>query len=223
MKSLAVFALGLIALGLALVAWPAGPVAADEPFVLPQPDRLVESLRSGDWQERTQIIAALGKQTNAAAYEPVLRAALKDADRSVRQMAAIGLVQLGGVQLGGVQLGGVQLGQADQPVLDELIRGMGHPWKPVYTRAPDDPHAARAALVQLGDKAVPALAAALVGENRQARLLAVHALMDIGPAAKEALPALAQALRTRPSECPVAILEARYRIDGDAAAAIRGL
>lgn len=72
----------------------------------------------------------------------------------------------------------------------------------VPARAADDPLrgqdepvclAAVAALVSIGEPAVEQLVDALKSENRQVRVLAMRTLGDIGPVAKAALPALAQA------------------------------
>ena len=94
----------ILTLGLILLSLRADRIEAEEPFVVPEPDRLVESLRRGDFLMRSQILRALGKEPQRAKYEKELRTALKDPERSMRQMAAVGLVQLG---------------HADQPIQGE--------------------------------------------------------------------------------------------------------
>jgi HEAT repeat protein len=154
------------------------------------------------------VLLALERHPSGKKYEPALRRALKDPDRAIRQMAAVGLAQLG---------------HADEPILDELVRGLGEPWEPSYYSSPDDAHAAQRALVRLGAKAVPALAAAVETSQGSARSHAISALMKIGPAAKPALPALTKSMRDTRDVEYADLVEAKYRIDGDAAYAVREL
>src|SRR5262249_22137713 len=92
-----------------------------------------------------------------------------------------------------------------------------------YHEQPEDPRAAMAALVKLGARAVPALVTALEDDKFAGRYLAIEALGKIGPAAKEALPALSKALGHRKHKYVHLLVRARWRIDRDAASALREL
>jgi HEAT repeat protein len=176
---------------------------------LPRPEQVIEVLRSGDFVARQRTLDALAADRQQAdKYAPALRLGLKDKDRAVRQQAAIALAAFG---------------FADQPILDELLAGMArrHPGR--YHSQPEDALSAKWALVKLGAKAVPALIKAQADESYAVRLLALQALGEIGPVAKEALPAIERALAKDDPESLVTLVEVKWRIDGDAAFALERL
>jgi HEAT repeat protein len=100
---------------------------------------------------------------------------------------------------------------------------MGEQMPPTYAPRPQDPLAAAWALERLGEKAVPALVAAIEDEDYPGWHLAVQTLGDIGPAAKPAVPLLAKAIGKRDREETAHIVRAKWRIDGDSAFALREL
>ena len=177
------------------------PASADEP-------PLAEVLRDGDAAAKKRAMAKFRTEAPDEKHQLLLRAALKDADRGVRQMAAVVLAEAGA---------------KDGAVIDELIRGMAQPWTPSYRSLPDDPLAARRGLTKVGEKAVPALVAALEDKKYPARAPAVWALGEIGKPAKAALPAIEAAIRDRDVPALHHTIEAKYHIDGDAAFAIKHL
>jgi HEAT repeat protein len=177
-------------------------------LALAEEPTLAQILRDGDATAKRRALAELWRQPVDEKHHPALREVLKDSDKNVRQLAASALAWSGAT---------------DKAVIDELIRGMAEPWKPSYRALPDDPLAARDALVKVGAKAVPALVAVLEDKKRPARAMAVTALGDIGKPAKAALPALEAAIHDRDVMAPHHVIEAKYRIDGDAAFAVKHL
>lgn len=176
------------------------PASAEEP--------LAKVLRDGDANAKQRALADLRRKPVDEKLHPALRAALKDEDRRVRQLAASALVWSGA---------------ADKAVIDELIRGLAEPVTPGYRASPDDSLSAHWDLVQIGEKAVPALVAALEDKKYPARGQAIWTLGKIGKPAKAAVPALEAAIRDRDVWTLHHVIEAKYRIDGDAAFAIEHL
>src|SRR5262245_6830566 len=100
-----------VAVALLLLSLPERRAAAAGPAAAVEPDRLIPLLRDGDFRARQRTLDALAANPSALAkYGPVLRQALKDPDRAVRQQAATALAGFG---------------LADKPILKELVRGMG--------------------------------------------------------------------------------------------------
>jgi HEAT repeat protein len=112
------------------------------------------------------------------------------------------------------------LGVADPGVIDELLAGMGRRSLATYLSQPERARSSMAALVKLEAKAVPALIQAMKDERYAGRDLALEALGAIGPAAKDALPAIKQQLMTEDVLALSRAVEAKWRIDGDAEFAI---
>ena len=77
-----------------------------------------------------------------------------------------------------------------------------------------------AALVKVGPKAVGALVRSMGDEKFAGRDLALEALGEIGPKAKDALPAIQKRLATDDIPTFCRLVEVKWRIDGDAAFAI---
>src|SRR5262249_47199042 len=105
-------------------------------------------------------------------------------------------------------------------VIDELMAGMGRRSRGIYLSQPEPARSSMAALVKLGPKAVPALIKAMEDEKYAARDLALEGLGAIGPAAKQALPAIQKLLLTDDLPALCRAVDAKWRIDGDAAFAI---
>jgi HEAT repeat protein len=198
-----------IAAVLLLLSLPERRAAAAGPAVVVEPDRLIPLLRDGDFRARQRTLDALAANPSAVEkYGPVVRQALKDRDRAVRQQAAVALAAFG---------------LADRAILEELVRGMGERYPARYHAHPEDARSAMQALVKLGAKAVPALVAALEDEKFAGRYLAIEAVGSIGPAAREALPTLAKALRDREDPFFPALVGAKWRIDQDTDYALQEL
>src|SRR5438874_1959937 len=150
-----------IALALMLLPLPERRAASAGRAAPVKPDRLIPLLRDGDFRARQRALDDLAANPSAAEkYGPVLRQALKDRDRAVRQQAAMALAGFG---------------LADRAVLEELVQGMGEPHPGRYHAQPEDPRSAMRALVKLGAKAVPALVPALEDEKSAGRYLAIEA------------------------------------------------
>src|SRR5215218_8551252 len=140
-----------IAVAFLLFSFPERRAAAAGPAATVEPDHLIPLFRDGDFMARQRTLDALAANPSAAEkYGPVLRQALKDRDRAVRVQAAVALAGFG---------------LADEPVLRELVRGMGERHPARYHAQPEDPRSAMRALVKLGAKAVPALVMALEDEE----------------------------------------------------------
>jgi HEAT repeat protein len=180
-----------------------------EPVAMVPPDRLIRLLRDGDFKARQAALDALAANPSARSqYESVLRQALKDPDRNVRQQAAMALAGFGlGYKL----------------ILEELVQGMAEPHPGRYHTQPEDPRSAMSALVKLGAKAVPTLIPALENETFAGWYLVIKTVGAIGPPAKDALPALTKALGNRKYKYFHTIVEAKWRIDGDANYALKEL
>jgi hypothetical protein len=172
-------------------------------------EELIEALRDNDFVVRQRALDALAaRRESADMHAPALRARLSDADPAARQHAAMALAALG---------------VGEQPVIDELLAGMGRRSPEVYLSQPERARGSMAALVKLGAVAVPALIMAIEDESYAGRDLALEALGGIGPAAKEALPVIQAQLLTAdvPLRCQAIVV--KWRIDGDAAFAIEQL
>src|SRR5215510_14393446 len=131
-----------IAVALLLLSLPERRAAAAGPAAVVEPDRLIPLLRDGDLRARQRTLDALAANPSAVEkYGPVLRQALKDRDRAVRQQAAMALAGFG---------------LADEAILKELVLGMGERYPTRYHTQPEDARSAMLALVKLGAKAVPA-------------------------------------------------------------------
>jgi HEAT repeat protein len=182
-------------------------LAPADPPASPSIEILIESLRSNDFAERQRALDALAAQRDSAGkYAPALRERLRDKDQAARQQAAMALAGLG-------------VGEAG--VIDELLAGMGRRSPAgVYLSQPERALSSMAALVKLEKKAVPALIKAMDDERYASRDLALESLGQIGPAAKDALPAINKRLVTDDVAVRCRLVEAKWRIDGDAAFAI---
>ena len=177
-----------------------------DPPDLPSVDKLIESLRNDDFAARQRALDALAAQrASSENYAPALRGQLRVKDQAARQQAAMALAALAA---------------GEQPVIDELLAGMGRRSVAVYLSQPEQARSSMAALVKLGPKAVPALITAMEDEKYAGRDLALEALGEIGPAAKQALPAIQKLLMTDELPALCRAVEVKWRIDGDAAFAI---
>ena len=176
------------------------PLFAEEP--------LEKVLRDGDAAAKKRAMSGFMTSPADEKLKPLIRVALKDKDRGVRQTAAVALAVAG---------------DNDDDVIGELVTGMAEPWIPRYGSLPDDPFTARKALVKIGAKAVPALVAAVENKKYPARTFAVWALGEIGKPAKAALPAIETVIRERDVPRLQDVVEAKYLIDRDAGYAIKHL
>lgn len=198
-----------VAFALIWLVSPQWQATATEPMAMVDPDRLIALLRDGDFKARQSALDSLAAKPLAIAkYEPILRRAMKDQDRNVRQQAAMALAGFG---------------LADKLILDELVRGMAQPHPGRYHTQPEDARSAMWALVKLKAKAVPALIRALDDTTFGGRYLVVEALGNIGPEAKESLPAITRAMKNRKYKHFPEMVRAKWRIDGDAAYAVKEL
>jgi hypothetical protein len=128
---------------------------------------------SPDPARRAEAPWALAElSSDAAVVGPVLERLLGDASPDVRYAAAVAVGRFPG-----------DLGPR---VAERVVALLGAPERGVA-------NAARAALAELGPRALPALEACLRGDEVTA-LAALRALADLGAAAEEASPALVQAL-----------------------------
>jgi len=167
---------------------------------------LIHALGSTSFAERQGAIDGLTRQRDSAdQYASLLRKQLSAKDQSLRQQAAMALAALG---------------VGDQPVIDELLEGMGRRSPGAYLSQPEYARSPMSALVKLGEKAVPSLVKAYDDERYTGRDLALEALGEIGPAAKEALPDVERWLKTDDLPMFCRVVEAKWRIDGDAAFAV---
>jgi HEAT repeat protein len=146
----------------------AGPAAGDVAAALTDPDAQVRSAAA--W-----TLSQIGR--NGAAAVPALARALSDSDPHVRDLAALALQAMGPTAV---------------PAVPELVAALSDPV--AYVRAP-----AADALGAMGPAAraaVHPLAERLLAKDEQGLVLnsIATALGDIGPEAKDALPALQQAL-----------------------------
>jgi HEAT repeat protein len=174
----------------------------------------VAKLRTASANERPILIRAIGSfGADGASACPQLIAALSDASSTVRVAAAEALAQVGRRSstdavvalskalsdpdpevrnLASVALGSI--GPKAAPAVPDLVRTLSDPVD--YVRAP-----AADALGAMGAKASEAVGplAARLLTNDQGFVLAsiAYALGDIGPAAKDAIPALEQVLAKR--------------------------
>lgn len=179
----------------------ASPLLAEDP-------PLAKILQNGNVAAKKRALAGLIPGPADEKQRPVIRKALKDKDRGVRQAAAVALAWAG---------------ENDPAVIDELINGMAEPWIPRYFSLPDDPLTARKALVKIGAKAVPAMIAVVEDKKHPARASAIWALGEIGRPAKEAVLVIEAAIREGDLPGLHHIIEAKYLIDGDAAFAVKHL
>ncbi|MBS0262861.1 MAG: hypothetical protein JSS02_12985 [Planctomycetes bacterium] len=129
------------------------------------------------------------------------RAQLQDSDPAIRETAALALAAKG---------------ISDQQVLDELVAGMRRLRIGVYLTQPVPAYLCQAALVKLGQPAIPVLVQALAEDQSPVQALALQALGQIGPSARTAVPAIEKLLT--PNDIPRMCLaaEVKWRIDGDA-------
>src|SRR6516165_2711370 len=129
-----------------------------DPPDLPSVDKLIESLRNDDFAARQRALDALAAQrASSENYAPALRGQLRVKDQAARQQAAMALAALAA---------------GEQPVIDELLAGMGRRSVAVYLSQPEQARSSMAALVKLGPKAVPALITAMEDEKYAGRDLA---------------------------------------------------
>jgi HEAT repeat protein len=163
------------------------------PAARPAIGALVRVLGENDPVLRDHAATALGKIGGPAwVAAPALVAALRDKDRVLRRHAARALADLGANAR--VGLSGM-IGVLEDPALrEDLI----------------------AAMVKMGPDAVPLLVAALDdGEHYHARMAILRVLGEIGPAASEAKPMLAQlAANNKYSSIRQAAREALENIQG---------
>ena len=173
---------------------------------LPSVEQLIESLGSNDFAERQRALDALSTQRSSSAkYATALREQLQGQDQERRQQAAMALAAFG---------------LCEPAIIDELLAGMGRRSIGTYLSQPERARSPMAALVKLGSKAVPALIKAMDDEQYAGRDLAVEALGQIGPPAKEALATIQKHLATDNVPAFCHLVEVKWRIDGDSAFAI---
>jgi hypothetical protein len=185
------------------------PVTAEDTPRIQSVPQLLERLSSNDFFERQQALDELTeRRALAEQYAPRLRERLNQGDPDARQEAAMALAALG---------------IAEQAVIDELLAGMGRRSISTYLAQPERAQSSMAALVNLGRDAVPAIVKTIDDEKYPGRDLAIEALGRIGPAAKDALPDMDRWLRREDPVMVCRIVEAKWRIDGDAAFAIERL
>jgi HEAT repeat protein len=131
-----------------------------------------KALRENDYVVRTMAVKILGDvRPGGKAVTPLLALAIKDADSWVRLHAAAALLPS---QPGNVEAAAV------------LVAGLGDEDIPTSTLSD--------LLDRVGPAAVPTLTRALASPSLRARDLAAVHLGRLGPAAKEAVPALVKAL-----------------------------
>ena len=169
-------------------------------------EELIDSLKSNDLVGRRIVFQELAKHRDAAEdYAPQLREQLRHGDQPSRQQAAMALAALG----------------VDEPAVDEeLLAGMGQRTLTSYLSQPEKARSFMAALVMLGQRAVPELIKAAEDDRYPGRDLALEALGEIGPAAREALPLIERLIATDdlPAFCQAVLI--KWQIDGDSAFAI---
>lgn len=169
-------------------------------------DQLIEALASNDFAERERAIDTLAtRREEVKKHAPQLRKQLASKDQASREQAAMALGALG---------------IAEPMVLDELLAGMGRRSRAAYLSQPERARSFVSALTKLEAKAVPALVKALDDDKYASRDLALEALGRIGPAAKEALPAIEKRLATDDVPAFCCLVEVKWRIDGDTKYAI---
>ena len=182
------------------------PLSLAGPPEPPSVEKLIESLRSGDFAERQRALEALSSRRASTETQAVLREQLRSMDQEARQQAAMALAALGA---------------NEQAVIDELLAGMGRRSpRGLYLSLPERARSSMAALVKVGPKAVGALVRSMGDEKFAGRDLALEALGEIGPKAKDALPAIQKRLATDDIPTFCRLVEVKWRIDGDAAFAI---
>jgi HEAT repeat protein len=188
---------------------------------------LIGGLKSPDETTRLQAIDELGSQgTEAAEAVAPLVALLKDPSPTVRAHAAGALGQIGAPAKPAASALVDLLADSDATVRRQAIRALGaiHPGPqvtvPLFVKLMDDADpGVRMRVLQtvaeVGQQAVPALIEAL--KNEKAAYWACLVLRDIGPAAREAVPALTGKLQdSRPEIRREAVLA--LSAIGDAAA-----
>lgn len=176
--------------------------------LLAEDQPLANILRDGNVAAKKRSLAGFIPGPADEKQRAVIREALEDGDRGVRQTAAVALAWAG---------------DKDPAVIDELIKGMAEPWIPRYVSLPDDPLTARKMLDKIGAKAVPAMIAVVEDKKHPARASAIWSLGEIGRPAKAAVPAIEAAIRDGDLPGLHHVIEAKYLIDGDAAFAVEHL
>jgi HEAT repeat protein len=133
---------------------------------------VVAAMKNGlsDTDARARVVAASVLVARRAAESldvlPILRAGLK-LEQEARDVATQAIAELG---------------PAAAPAIPDLIALIGEDF--------NDNYLARWVLVSIGSASVPALIPLLQSESKKVRATAVDILAEIGPAAREALPAL---------------------------------
>jgi HEAT repeat protein len=145
-----------------------GAIGPEARLAVPALVRVVES-RKGDTRNALWALGRIGADAQPAV--PTILPLLDHPDQEVRFLAidALGLIR-----------------PADEKVFGELARRVD----------PKDAtlnHHLVGALAQIGPPAVPRLAELAANEHAEIRLLAIRALGEMGPAAKQAIPALVKA------------------------------
>jgi HEAT repeat protein len=173
-----------LSLGLVFVACQtsfAAPMGDDEPSYHGKTlKQWTELSRDDDAKVRLRAVVHLGLGPFNKAAVPALRKALRDENRTVR-LAAIGALG--------------EIGSEAREAADDLGVRLKE----------EDPEAGMkicAALANLGPPVTPVLLEALKDDNREVQRAAVNALGEIGPDAKEAIPALAAILRDSDRQSP---------------------
>jgi HEAT repeat protein len=148
-----------------------------------------------DTDARVRVVAASllvkRKQAEADAVLPLLRAGLT-MDEDIRNLAADALAELG---------------PAAAPAIPDLIALMGEDFNHNYL--------ARWVLASIGSAAVPALLPLLQSESKKVRATAIDTLAEIGPAAREALPALQDLALKSDKNTRMTIASAIAKIEGN--------
>jgi HEAT repeat protein len=193
---------------------------------------LAKALREGKPNQRLGAAQALGHAYRNADAAAALKGALTDEDRAVRLEAAVSLAEVaeknGGPAAPVLAAMLPDAGKADRLRILQCLEKLGPAAKeaiPALDRAleatePDLRLQAAFARVKAGpapaDKVVLIFAATLSGKNER-RGQAAHELGRIGPPARDALPALREALKDKNPWVQMAAAEAAFRIDQDQA------
>lgn len=138
----------------------------------------LEEVRSGDAPRRAAALYALGELLpDPAALRPVLAPRLRDADPHVRYAAVV--------------VAGRSAGDLGPEVATLVVAQLA-------AGEPGTVRAARAAVARWGERAAPALAAALSATDPRLALQALRVLADLGPAGAGACPAVLTLLGAAP-------------------------
>ena len=145
---------------------------------------LIEGLKSPGYWFRWKSAEALGKLGRGAkTAAPALAEALEDSNETTRHTAAKALAAIG---------------SEAEAAIPALVKAIKREQSKRSGTGSDTPSIlswlAGNALAQIGPASLPALITLLSHEDRYVRLSAVNAVGNMGPQAKDAIPALSEAL-----------------------------